>query len=460
MAVKQGDNLDRLTDLLRQGGRLNDAISLAGSAVAAPLLDLRRRQAALEAARTERRLGADHPETRERQAQARLAAARGAEWQQDLARQSLQRPDLGENAGLYGRVTRNGEPVAGLIVSALNDHGDIVAHSCTGADGDYSLSFTGGEPVRVELREDRKAIFRDKAGFPYPPYRATHRDIELSRARTLCPDDEPGAATWTKDDGGKDSATATPPPPPPQPAPTPPPPPPPPPPPSKAESPKSETPPQATGLQMPNLVTMTASKAMETIRALGLELGDRKTRRGKEPDIVLAQDPAAGQPVERGARVTLVISVAEAGPARDVGDLTGRTLHQAVTEIGKAGADIASVTVNTDGPRTATVVTATPDAAGAGVHLEVSTTGGDAKMMEIAATLIGQSPEGAALGLQGKPAAAEWLSRNKLASLADLAEVAAMEDIALRRRLRLGAQGDTVTVRKLLQTVVAKIREA
>jgi hypothetical protein len=81
-------------------------------------------------------------------------------------------------------------------------------------------------------------------------------------------------------------------------------------------------------------------------------------------------------------------------------------------------------------------------------------------MMDIAATVIGQSPEGAAHGLQGKAAAAEWLAKHKLASLADLAEVAAMEDLALRRRLRLGPQGDIVAARKLLQAVVAKIREA
>ncbi|MET1110386.1 MAG: PASTA domain-containing protein [Allosphingosinicella sp.] len=440
-AAEQGDNLDRLSEVLRQGGRLTDAVGLAGTALVAPLVSVRRRQAALEAARTERRLGPDHPETRERQAQARIAEARGTEWQQDLARQSLQRPDLGENAGLYGRVTSDGKPVAGLIVSALNEGGDAVARSCTGRDGDYSLSFAGGMPVRIELRDEAgKPIFRDKTGFPYPPYRATHRDIELSRARPPCPEDKPGTVPGTKSEGGTTTTTLVTPP--------------------KGEPPKSEPAPQPAGLQMPNLVGMPVSRAMETIKALGLELGDRKTKRGKEPDVILAQDPGAGTPVERGAKVVLVISVAEAGPARDVGDLTGRTLHQAVTEIGKAGADIASVTVSTDGAKTPTVVAATPDAAGSGVHIEISTTGGNAKMMDIAATVIGQSPEGAAHGLEGKAAAAEWLAKHKLTSLADLAEVAAMEDVALRRRLRLGAQGDIVAARKLLQAVVAKIREA
>lgn len=440
MAADQGDNLDRLAELLQQGGRVSDAIGLAGTALTAPLLAVRRRQAALEAARTESRLGPDHAETKERQAQARLVAARGAEWTQDLARQSLQRPDLGENAGLYGRVTRKGEPLGGLIVSALADGGEIVAHSCTGVDGDYSLSFSGRGPVRVELRQDKVAIFRDKTGFPYPPYRATHRDIELSRARPPCPDDEPRTAPGTKSEGGSTTTTPVTPP--------------------KGEPPKVEPVPQPAGLQMPNLVGMPASRAIETIRALGLEIGDRRSKRGKEPDMVLAQDPGAGTPVERGAKVGLVISVAEPGPAKDIGDLTGRTLHQAVTEIGKAGAGIASVTVSTDGAKTPTVVAATPDAAGSGVHIEISTTGGNARMMDIAATVIGQSPEGAALGLQGKAAAAEWLARHRLASLADLAEVAAMEDVPLRRRLRLGAQGDIVAARKLLQTVVAKIREA
>lgn len=443
MAMEQGDNLDKVEELLRQGGRIADAVGLAGTALAAPLVGLRRRQAALEAARTERRLGPDHPETKQRQAQARIAAARGVEWQQEIARQSLQRPDLGENAGLYGRITRRGEPLAGLIVSALNEDGGVVAHSCTGLDGDYSLSLPGRDAVRIELRQERVAIFRDKTGFPYPLYRATHRDIELSRSGPPCPDDEPAVVTDTKGDGTTTTVVT--------PAPDAPP---------TGEPPKDQSALQPAGLQMPNLVGMPVSRAIETIRALGLEMGDRRTKRGREPDLVMAQDPAAGTPVERGAKVGLVVSIAEPKPASGVGDLTGRTLHQAVTEIGKAGAGIASVTVSTDGAKTPTVVAATPDAAGSGVHIEISTTGGDAKMMDIAATVIGQSPEGAGLGLQGRAAAAEWLARHRLASLADLAEVAAMEDAPLRRRLRLGAQGDIVAARKLLQAVVAKIREA
>jgi hypothetical protein len=451
MAAEQGDNLDRLTELLRQGGRISDAVGLAGTALAAPLVAVRRRQAALEAVRTERRLGPDHPETKERRAQAGLATARGVEWQQEIGRQSLQRPDIGENAGLYGRVTRDGEPLAGLIVSALSDEDVVVARTCTGRDGDYSLSLPARDPVRIELREDKVPIFRDETGFPYPAYRATHRDIELSRARPPCPDDdsdtEGGSTTttttaaMTPSAAGANTANA---------APTQ----------TKGEPPPSDQGLQAPSLQMPNLVGMAASRAIETIRGLGLQMGDRRTRRGKEADLVLAQDPSAGTPVERGAKVGLVISEAEAGPAKDVGDLTGRTLHQAVTEIGKAGAGIASVTVSTDGGKTPTVVAATADSAGSGVHIEISTTGGNARMMDVAATVIGQGPEGAALGLQGKAAAAEWLAKHKLASLAELAEVAALEDLQLRRRLRLGAQGDIVGARKLLQAVVAKIREA
>lgn len=449
MASDQGDNLDRLTELLRQGSRITDAVGLAGTALAAPLVAVRRRQAALEAARTERRLGPDHPETKARQAQARLAAARGVEWQQEIGRQSLQRPDLGENAGLYGRVTRNGEPLAGLIVSALSDGGDVVARTCTGREGDYSLSFPGRDPVRIELRDDKNPIFRDKRGFPYPAYRATHRDIEMSRADPLCPDDEPDSsdggsttkAATTPPATGTDSASAAPVPP-------------------KGEPPGTEQALEPAGLQMPNLVGMPVSSAIETIRGLGLKMGDRRTRRGREADMVMAQDPGAGTPVERGAKVDLAVSVAEPGPAKDVGDLTGRTLHQAVTEIGKAGAGIASITVSTDGAKTPTVVAAAPDAAGSGVHIEISTTGGNARMMDIAATVIGQTPEGAALGLEGKAAAAEWLARHKLDSLADLAEVAAMEDLPLRRRLRLGPRGDIAGARRLLQAVAARIREA
>src|SRR4051794_6982673 len=109
MAEAPDKSIDTLDALFQQGGRLTDATALAATALAAPLVGLRERQALLEAARTERRLGPDHPETKSRQAEAAGVAARSAEWKQELSRQSLPRPDLGEQAGLYGRVTRDGQ---------------------------------------------------------------------------------------------------------------------------------------------------------------------------------------------------------------------------------------------------------------------------------------------------------------------------------------------------------------
>jgi phosphoglycolate phosphatase-like HAD superfamily hydrolase len=410
MANISGDDFDKLGTLLQQGHRLTDAVSLAGTATALPLARLRARQSALEARRTEARLGAGHQETQRRQAQAKTLAARTAEVGRDLARQSLQRPDTSEEAALYGRVTRRGEPQPSLIVAALDEQDQVLVHSCTGLDGDYSLSFPPGREVRIEVRgEGGKRLFRDERGSAYPPYRATHRDIELSTARPPCPEDgKPGTAA---------------------------------------------------GIQVPNLVGMHVEKAAEALAALGLDTGNFTHKPGDSADLVLSQDPPAGSSASPGTTIDLVVATADARPAAGVGDLTGQSLSQAVGEIRKAGAELGTVTVSTDGTRTPIVAASAADRAGAAVHLDISTRGGPAKLMEVAATVIGATPEGNELDLANTPAAAEWLRQHKLTNLAELREAAAMDDAALRKRLRIGAKQDLGVVRRALQAAVSRIRE-
>jgi hypothetical protein len=410
MADASGDNFDGLAELLQQGHRLADAVSLSATATALPLARLRQRQSALEAARAEARLGPAHPETLRRQAQSKVLARRSRSIGRDLAEQTLQRPDPSDDAALYGRVTKRGEPQPSLVVAALDEDDQVLVHSCTGLDGDYSLAFVPGQPIRIEVRgEGNKRLFRDEEGAAYPPYRATRRDIELSRARPPCPDGEkPGAAA---------------------------------------------------GIQVPNLVGMHVVKAREAVAALGLMIGDVANQPGQAADLVLSQKPAAGTSAAPGTAVDLVVATADLKPATGVGDLTGRSFSQAVGEIKKAGAELGTVTVSTDGTRTPTVAASAADSAGNAVHLDISTRGGPAKLMEVAATVIGAVPEGSELDLVSTPAAAEWLRQHKLTSLAELREAAAMDDATLRKRLRIGQKQDLGIVRRALQAAVSRIRE-
>jgi hypothetical protein len=204
---------------------------------------------------------------------------------------------------------------------------------------------------------------------------------------------------------------------------------------------------------------MPLAKAAEALKALGLRIGDRKTKRGRQADIILDQDPVAGKVVDRGTPINLVVSVADTGPAINV-DVTGRTLNQAVGAITDAGASVGTVTVTRDGPRTPTVTATTPDSSGNVVHLDVSTTGGDAKMMDVAATVIAATPEAAEAGIDSKAAAADFLKSGGIAALSDLSDAAALDDKGLRDRLKLKANADTAPVRRLLQVAATKIREA
>jgi hypothetical protein len=387
-------DIDQLQQAFARPERLNDGALLAGSALAMPLLTVRRRQARMEAARTEARLGADHPETKKRHAQAARLATRAEQMATDIGRQTLHKPPLGDQAGLYGRVTRDGAPCPGLMVCVLDEQGEMLVHSCTGRNGDYALSFAPDKPIRIEVRDAEAVLLRDQTGTDYPPYRAVHRDIELSKAKPICPGDKP-----TDYKGG---------------------------------------------VQTPNLVGQEIDAAERVLRALGLASGKRRTRKADKDGIVLEQDPVAGTPVAAGSAVDLVISKADEKPASRVPDLVGRSLHQAVGEVLKAGAEIGSVNISSDGGKTAKVQACNPD---------------DSVMGNVMATVLATTAEAAAIGLDSKAAAADWLKTHKLTNIDKVGETLAMEDAALRKHFRMKKDEAVGAVRSLLQAAVSRVRK-
>lgn len=412
MAEKRTNDLEKLQQAFARPERIHDGAMLAGSALVTPLLAVRQRQARMEAARATARRGAAHPETRARQAEAAALAERAGHLAADIGRQRLIKPQVGDQAGLYGRVTRDGAGVPGVAVLALDAQGEALVHSCTGREGDYALSFAPDRPVAIEVRDAAQPLWRDGKGRSYPAYRATHRDIELSKAKPRCPEAEP-----------------------------------------------KEPPAYTPNVQVPNLVTMPVDEAIRSIRALGLEPGKRKAQTSDRPDMVLQQNPVAGTRVAAGAAIDLVVSIADDRPVARVGDLQGKSLARAIGEIEVAGAALGAVNIASGGGRTALVEAAKPDDKGGAIDLHITSSGGDAQLTQVVAAVLATTSEAAELALVGKAAAADWLKRHKLTNLDKIGEALAMEDGALRKRLKLQKDHPVRAVRGVLQAAVSRVRK-
>lgn len=409
MAEKKSNDLEQLRQAFARPERINDGAQLVGNAFAMPMVTIRQRQARLQAIRTEQRLGAKSNESKWRKAEAETLGRRRQQLSAEIARQRLPKPPPGDHAGVYGRVTRDGAPMPGVMVSALDERGESRVHSCTGREGDYVLSFPPDQPTRIEVRDAETLLFRDKSGRRYPPYRAVHRDIELSKGRPICPDDKPTAP------GGY--------------------------------------------VQVPPLIGDKVDNAEKTIAALGLTLGSRKTRRAKDANVVLDQDPISGSQVTAGSEVSLVVSSADDRPATKVGDLAGKSLGQAIADAALAGVEIGAINLTAGGGRTPKVSGSRPDESGEKVDLTLSSSGSDAALIQIVAALLGGTAEAAEMQLGDKSAAAAWLKSRRLTNLEAIGETLAMDDDALTKRLRLGKHQSVGAARALLQAAASRVRK-
>jgi len=409
MAEKRSNDLEQLRQAFARPERINDGAQLVGNALAMPLVTLRQRQARLQAIRTEQRLGAKSDEAKRRKAEAETLGRRRQQLSAEIGRQRLPKPPPGDHAGVYGRITRDGNPLPGVMVGALDGEGESRVHSCTGRDGDYILSFQPDQPTRIEVRDGDDLLFRDKSGRRYPAYRAVHRDIELSKGRPICPDDRPSRP------GGY--------------------------------------------VQVPSLIGDKVDNAERTIAALGLKLGSRKAKRAAEAGVVLDQDPVPGTQVAAGSPISLIVSTADDRPAAKVGDLAGKSLSRAVAEAAKAGVGIGALNIIGDGARTPRVSESRPDASGERVDLDVSSAGGDAALTQMVATLLAGGGEATEMQLGDKTAMADWLKSRGLTNLDRIGEALAMEDGALAKRLKLRKAQSVGAARALLQAALSRVRK-
>jgi hypothetical protein len=409
MAEKRNDDLSQLRQAFARPERINEGAQLVGNALAMPLVTLRQRQARLQAIRAERKFGAKSDEAKRRNAEAETLGRRREQLTAEIGRQRLPKPPPGDHAGLYGRILRDGTPVPGVMVSAIDERGETRVHSCTGRNGDYVLSFPPDEPTLIEVRDAETPLFRDKSGRPYPAYRSVHRDIELTKGAPICPGE-------------------------------------------KGTKPGSY-------VQVPLLIGDKVENAEKTIDALGLKLGSRKARAAKDAGVVLEQDPSAGTQVAAGSEISLVVSTADRRAAAQVGDLTGMSLSRAMAEAARAGVELGAVNLTTDGGRTPKVCGSKPDESGDKVDLTLSSTGGDSVMTEILATLLGVTAEAADMAIGDKGATAAWLKSRDLTNLERIGEALAMDDEALTKRLKLRKAQSIQAARALLQAAASRVRK-
>lgn len=398
----------KIRDALKQPARINDSLMLAGSALAQPMLAVRSRQAQMEAIRTEARLGADHPETKARQAQAQQLATRGQQMAANIEVQRLPKPAANDQAGLYGRVTRDGAPCPGVAVAVLDESGAMLARDCTGKGGEYSLSFSPSAEVRVEIRDAEKPLFRDSDPSQYPAFRPTHRDIELNGGKPICPHDTPSE-------------------------------------------------PDAK-IKVPKLIGMADTEAQATLKKLGLEQGTITKKRGTPAGTVLDQQPAPGTPVVTGSSVDLVIATTDDHP-NALPDLEGCTLDDAVSEVHKAGGKLGSVSLHAGGGRTAKVKAAKTGDDDDCVHLDVSVGTSEAAQTDVIATVLASTEAAAEIGVSHKDGAAAWLKEYRLTTVERITEVVTLEDQGLRDYFRLDSGSAVGAVRDVLRAADRLIRK-
>lgn len=75
---------------------------------------------------------------------------------------------------------------------------------------------------------------------------------------------------------------------------------------------------RVTGITLPDLQTQTTAAAQQALEELGLVVEVRGEDSAQTPDTVLRTDPAAGEAVAPGAKITLVVATAPVVPVPDV----------------------------------------------------------------------------------------------------------------------------------------------
>jgi eukaryotic-like serine/threonine-protein kinase len=121
---------------------------------------------------------------------------------------------------------------------------------------------------------------------------------------------------------------------------------------------------ESTQVRVPNVVGFTQTAAEQTLRDAGLKPVTETNVSDQAPGIVLQQDPAKGELLDRGAEVTIVVS--KARKQVDVPTVVGQTVDEARATLEDAGLNLGKSTDQESSETEGTILEQTP-AAGARV---------------------------------------------------------------------------------------------
>lgn len=412
MATIDTDMLQKLAESLTAAPRLQEGAALAGNGLLLPLARLRTRSARRELTRVRMRDGGKGPAADRQAALLAGLATREREVAAQFAQRSGPQADPGEGeAALAGRVTRDRQPVVDAEVVALDAKLAAVRRTCTGRDGRYALAVPADTDLLFEVREGGKPRHRDKVPTAFPSAWRGTRDIEIGKSDPVC---DPAAPA----EPGEEQ------------------------------------------LQMPQLVGLPLERAVAAVEALGLKVAKVAQQPSERPGVVLGQQPAAGAKVAPQAEVVLTVGRRDDRAAAGLGELRGKTLHEALRAMAEREVSVASVTIVPGTGRTPSVREARMAQAGEAMHLEVAMGGDKTAEVDIAAALIGASPEGLAIGLESGAEAERWLAQSKIGSLAELVEAAGEDDAVLRKRLGLDARARVSGQRRALLAAASRIQRS
>jgi hypothetical protein len=268
-------------------------LDYVGQVAAAKAVRLRR-----EVLRLRQKLGSNAPETQAAAARVDAHAVFVAAVKTEQERAAVPVPLLDPKMAIvYGRVLGATGPAAGVTVEALaTEDQKSLGRTATDANGIYrlSLSILAGTALHLQVRGSDQVSVMDSGTLTLQPGTRAYREIVLP-AQPVPSGPPPGGPA---------------------------------------------------GQVMPNLVGMTESRALETLRGLGISSVSTRRQAAEQPaGLVIGQMPAVDQPLATGTAVTLTISV---GAPVEVADLVGMSGTEAAVALNRLGLSLGSI----DGDRT------------------------------------------------------------------------------------------------------------
>ena len=422
-----------------------------------------------ETARLTARKGAQAPEVAALNQRSQLQALLITQIQAETERTETQTPEAKKGAGIvFGRVM-NGDRIGlpELTVAALDASNTVIRFVCTDAKGAFQLEIpvagaTGGPPTRkifLQVSDKAKAVlFRDKDGIEVAGQARIYREIIIGEEREIpCPpppEPEPEPTTArvpdvvgrsereagqliraarlvvgepktapSQDQVGRVVAQ--------EPA-------------AGTEVPFGSAVILTIGVQqgvtVPSVVGQPQSDAEKTLKKSGLDVGEISLRSDDRVGIVLEQSPKAGQLVDPGTAVDLVVGRKDSddGETISVPDLRSLKLEQAQEILANAKLKQGSVTRRA-GTDDGTVLDQSPApgtlvAPEASVNLVVSIRARLSRNQIVARFEKDREFEG--LGLTAEELK-QRLAELGINSLAKIKELAAQSNASIRRSLKL-----------------------